>query len=117
MEIHLSSSALRRLERLKSALQADDSAIIEEAIERLYEAEIPEVRQAPATLAEVLDRANLLKGLYRCTRNALGQVTAESQPLILEANTEEEAWQKMAILFPTETSQGFTISGISLLEL
>lgn len=115
MEIHLSLSASRRLERLKTALQADDSAVIEEAIKRLYKAEIPARNQALPTLADILDRADLLKGLYRCTRNALEQATAE--PLILEANNEEEAWQKMAILFPTETNQGFTISPISPLEI
>jgi len=59
----------------------------------------------------------MLKVLYRCTRNAPELVAADSQPLILEANSEEEAWQKMAILFPAEADVGFTISAINPLEL
>jgi hypothetical protein len=54
-------------------------------------------QQAPVSLAEALDRANLLKGLYLCTKSSLALGSGEITPLILEANTEEEAWQKMAI--------------------
>lgn len=74
-------------------------------------------QQAPVSLAEALDRANLLKGLYLCTKNSLALGSGEITPLILEANTEEEAWQKMALLFPSETAQGFTIQLINPLNL
>jgi hypothetical protein len=117
MEINLSPLALARLERLKSALIADESTVIENAINRLYEAEASQNNSPSPTLAEILDRADLLKGLYRCTRNALDQSAAESQSLILEANTDEEAWQKIAILFPDEVKKGFTIEMIEPLKL
>ena len=121
MEIRLSQSASKLLNLLKIVLQADESAVIEEAIHELYGRLVSEGAIAkdnsPKPLAEVLDRADLLKGLYLCTRNALGAAHPEHPSLILEANTEEEAWQKMALLFPSETAQGFTIEGIEPLNL
>jgi hypothetical protein len=120
MAFPLSELALNRLNRLKMALNADESAILEQAINHLYEnlLEAGAIYQsAPIPLAEVLDRANLLKSLYRCTRNSLTSDGADSIPLILEANTEEEAWQKMALLFPSETAQGFTIQLVNPLNL
>lgn len=53
---------------------------------------------------------------YRCTRNALyshdcigrDDVTAR-QGHFLWAESEEEAWQKMATRFPEETAEGFTV--------
>ena len=120
MAIPLSEVALNRLNCLKKALNADESAILEQAIYHFYE-ELLEAgviqQQAPVSLAEALDRANLLKGLYLCTKNSLALGSGEITPLILEANTEEEAWQKMALLFPSETAQGFTIQLINPLSL
>jgi len=120
MAIPLSEVALNRLNCLKKALNADESAILEQAIYHFYE-ELLEAgviqQQAPVSLAEALDRANLLKGLYLCTKSSLALGSGEITPLILEANTEEEAWQKMALLFPSETAQGFTIQLINPLNL
>ncbi len=53
---------------------------------------------------------------YRCTRNALyshqcighDDLTAR-QGHYIQANSIEEAWQKMAIRFPEETEAGFTV--------
>ncbi|MBG1242585.1 hypothetical protein [Nostoc sp. NZL] len=53
---------------------------------------------------------------YRCTRNALyshdcigrDDITAR-QGRYIWAESEEEAWQKMATKFPEETEAGFTI--------
>lgn len=52
---------------------------------------------------------------YRCTRNAsyshdcIGRddVTAR-QGYYINANSAEEAWEKMAVRFPEETEAGFT---------
>jgi len=52
---------------------------------------------------------------YRCTRNALYQhdclgrddITAR-QGYYIDAESSEEAWQKMATRFPEETEAGFT---------
>jgi hypothetical protein len=53
---------------------------------------------------------------YRCTRNApyqhdcLGQDDISArQGYYIWANGAEEAWQKMAIRFPEEVTQGFTV--------
>lgn len=53
---------------------------------------------------------------YRCTRNAkylhncFGQNHLSArQGYYVNANNKEEAWQKMAILFPEETEIGFTV--------
>lgn len=53
---------------------------------------------------------------YRCTRNApythdcTGRDDIrERQGYYIKANSEEEAWQKMATRFPNETEVGFTI--------
>ena len=53
---------------------------------------------------------------YRCTRNALythdclgrDDITAR-QGYYIKANSEEEAWQKMATRFPEEVEAGFTV--------
>lgn len=52
---------------------------------------------------------------YRCTRNAPYQHDCighddlvARQGYYIEAESAEEAWQKMAIRFPTETEVGFT---------
>jgi hypothetical protein len=53
---------------------------------------------------------------FRCTRNApythncLGHddITAR-QGFYIEANDPEEAWQKMALRFPNEVEEGFTV--------
>lgn len=53
---------------------------------------------------------------YRCTRNALyahncigyDDITAR-QGYYIQAATAEEAWERMAIRFPEETSVGFTV--------
>ncbi len=53
---------------------------------------------------------------YRCTRNAMyshqcighDDLTAR-QGHYIQANSIEEAWQKMAIKFPEETEAGFTV--------
>jgi hypothetical protein len=53
---------------------------------------------------------------YRCTRNALythdclghDDITAR-QGYYLWASSKEEAWQKMAVRFPEETNEGFTV--------
>lgn len=121
MEIFLSQTATKRLNRLKSILGVDESAIIERAIyelhDRLIAEELTTQDKSSQSLAEVLDRADLLKGLYLCTRNALGTDHSDNHSLILEANTEEEAWQKMALLFSSETAQGFTVQCINPLNL
>lgn len=121
MEIFLSQTATKRLNKLKSILGVDESAIIERAIyelhDRLIAEELTTQDKSPQSLVEVLDRANLLKGAYLCTRNALGTDHSDNHPLILEANTEEEAWQKMALLFSSETAQGFTVQCINPLNL
>jgi len=53
---------------------------------------------------------------YRCTRNAsyshncLGHHdTTARQGYYIQANTDEEAWEKMAMRFPTEVDTGFTV--------
>ncbi len=121
MEIRLSQSIAKRLDNLKIVLGADESAVIERAIydlhARLLAEDLIVQDKSPQPLAEVLDRADLLKGLYLCTRKTLPQEHSENAPLILEANTEEEAWQKMALLFPSETVQGFAIQAIDPLYL
>ncbi len=53
---------------------------------------------------------------YRCTRNALyshscighDDITAR-QGHYIKAQSKEEAWEKMAIRFPEEVAEGFTI--------
>ncbi len=53
---------------------------------------------------------------YRCTRNALythdcigyDDITAR-QGYYIQASSAEEAWERMAIRFPEETSVGFTV--------
>ena len=53
---------------------------------------------------------------YRCTRNAKyldnchgsNDVSAR-QGYYIMADNKEEAWQKMAIMFPEETEIGFTV--------
>ncbi len=53
---------------------------------------------------------------YRCTRNALythdcighDDITAR-QGYYIQANSAEEAWEKMAIRFPEEVKEGFTV--------
>lgn len=54
---------------------------------------------------------------YRCTRNALYSHQSLGQNDLLarqgyyiEADSQEEAWQRMALKFPSETAQGFTVS-------
>lgn len=53
---------------------------------------------------------------YRCTRNApythdcLGHDdTTARQGYYIKANSAEEAWEKMAIRFPNEVNEGFTV--------
>jgi lipase chaperone LimK len=53
---------------------------------------------------------------YRCTRNALylhdctgRNDIRERQGYYISAESEEEAWQKMATRFPEETAAGFTV--------
>jgi hypothetical protein len=120
MEIHLSQYALKLLNRLRSTLQANNSAVVEEAIIRLYRTFVADgviqEGEAPKPLAEILDRADLLKSLYQCSRNALDADHPQNRPLILEGNTEEEAWQKMAILFPEEVTYGFSIQEIKPID-
>lgn len=53
---------------------------------------------------------------YRCTRNALyshncighDDITAR-QGHYIKAQSKEEAWEKMAIRFPEEVAEGFTV--------
>ena len=53
---------------------------------------------------------------YRCTRNALythdcigrDDLTAR-QGYFIQASSAEEAWERMAIRYPEETSIGFTV--------
>jgi len=60
--------------------------------------------------------AKIMQKEYRCTRNApythdcLGHdnITAR-QGYYIEANSPEEAWEKMATRFPGETEEGFTV--------
>jgi len=54
---------------------------------------------------------------YRCTRNApyrhdcLGHDDLGArQGHYIQASTKEEAWQKMAIRFPEETNEGFSVT-------
>ena len=54
---------------------------------------------------------------YRCTRNALyghdclgHDDLGARQEHYIQASTKEEAWQKMAIRLPEETSEGFTVT-------
>lgn len=53
---------------------------------------------------------------FRCTRNALythdctgRDDIRERQGYYINAQTEEEAWEKMASRFPKETEEGFTV--------
>lgn len=53
---------------------------------------------------------------YRCTRNALythdclgRDDLVPRQGHYIEANSAEEAWEKMAIRFPNEVKEGFTV--------
>ncbi|WP_072013905.1 hypothetical protein [Myxosarcina sp. GI1] len=53
---------------------------------------------------------------YRCTRNALylheclgRDDIRERQGHYIHAESEEEAWQKMALRYPDETEAGFTV--------
>jgi hypothetical protein len=54
---------------------------------------------------------------YRCTRNALyshrclgQQDLSARQGYYITAASEEEAWEKMALRFPEETEEGFTVA-------
>lgn len=54
---------------------------------------------------------------YRCTRNSQylhncpGQNDLSArQGYYITAHNQEEAWQKMAIMFPEETKIGFTVN-------
>lgn len=53
---------------------------------------------------------------YRCTRNAsyshqcLGRDDLSArQGYYIMASSQEEAWEKMAVRFPEETGEGFTV--------
>ncbi len=60
--------------------------------------------------------AKTMQREYRCTRNALythdcigHDDTTARQGYYIWASSFEEAWQKMAVRFPEEISEGFTI--------
>ena len=68
------------------------------------------------SLVELEKTSAMKEKEYRCTRNApyshdcLGHNDpTEGQGYYLKANSAEEAWPKMAIRFPDETSAGFTV--------
>ncbi len=59
---------------------------------------------------------NAMSKEYRCTRNALYshdclgyEDTSARQGYYITADSQEEAWQKMACRFPSETREGFTV--------
>jgi len=113
MQIKLSKYAFKRLEILEEHLQAEDSDVIEEAVIQLYDSyvkkgEIEEQRQ-PSSLTEALSREGLLKGQFKCTRNA---IFGTQEELLIEAENEEDAWEQMASKFPNEVEQGFNIEGM-----
>lgn len=63
-----------------------------------------------------VEKINTPQKEYRCTRNALythqclghDDLTAR-QGHYIKASSQEEAWEKMAIRFPDEVEQGFTV--------
>ncbi len=59
---------------------------------------------------------NAMSKEYRCTRNALyshdclgHEDILARQGYYITADSQEEAWQKMACRFPEETLEGFTV--------
>lgn len=113
MQIKLSKYAAKRLDALKNHLQAEDSDVVEEAILQLYDGyvlkgEIQEDRES-SSLIEALSREGLLKRQFNCTRNAAPSTQEE---LLIDAESEEDAWGQMAARFPAEVEQGFDIEEI-----
>jgi len=60
--------------------------------------------------------ANTMHKEYRCTRNSLythdclgRDDTTARQGYYIKADSEEEAWQRMATRFPEEVGAGFTV--------
>ncbi len=108
-------------EQFITALNSQEtSTILDLAQAKGYDFTVNELRQGLKhihnTLPNLIKIENLTQREYRCTRNAsyshdyIGRddLTAR-QGYYIQASSAEEAWEKMAIRFPEETSVGFTI--------
>lgn len=117
LRINLSEYASSLLQKLESYLDADSSSVVEEAVIKLYESYFAseELQNSePESLLSVLDKAGLLKNIYRCYRLALSE--EQRQEEVIEAYNEEDAWQQMAKLFPGEVTQGFEIIKVEAID-
>lgn len=118
LRIELSKYARSLLQKLESYLDADSSAVVEEAVIKLYESYVTsgKIKEKTAdSLASALDQAGLLKNSYRCYRLALNKTHRSEE--IIEAYNEEDAWQQIAQLFPNEVKKGFEIEKIEPIDL
>ena len=109
MKIKLSKYSLKLLLTLKEHLGCEDSDVIEEAIVELFEKYVKEGKienpndSKSLSLMESLENAGLLDRDFKCVINSSGEEH------YVNAKTEEDAWEKMAIRFPNQVSKGFTI--------
>jgi len=109
MKIKLSKYSLKLLLTLKEHLDCEDSDVIEEAIIELFEKYVKEGKienlndSKSLSLMESLENAGLLDRDFKCVINSSGEEH------YVNAKTEEDAWQKIAIRFPNEVNYGFTI--------
>ena len=109
MKVQLTKYASKILLSLKEYLDSEDSDVVELAIINLYEKYVDEGKledihdEQPKSLMESLENAGLLDRDFKCAINSSGEEH------YINAKTEEDAWQKMAIRFPNEVNTGFTI--------
>ncbi|MGA1133366.1 MAG: hypothetical protein ACO31I_14110 [Prochlorotrichaceae cyanobacterium] len=110
LQINLSEYASSILQQLQIHLSTDPSSIVEEAVIKLYQSYVVSgdlQEHKPESMASVLDKSGFLKNVYRCYRVAFDK--DQRQEEIIEAYNEEDAWQQMAKLFPSEVTQGFEV--------
>jgi dsRNA-specific ribonuclease len=113
MQVNLTKYAQKLLLALKEHLHTDeDSDVIEEAVLQLYQRYVDEgtmqdvIDQKPHSLMAALEISGCFKKEYLCILNNLH---ATKREYVIVADSEEDAWQQMAIRFPNETKHGFTI--------
>lgn len=117
MRIQLSKYASNLLAKLERHLQAEPSDVVEEAIINLYESLVSRgeiVEREESTLFESLSSSGLLKRTYKCKLKEKDSI--QGSEFILEADSEEEAWQQMAIRFPDQANSGFIIQEVDPID-